>query len=238
MTKFNLEKYTLQELKNICKKLFLIPRKTKSECIKDITINLEKYEKNKDKYKKGEKIGFGKEGTTYIVTDKKGKEYAMKTFKKTKSSKKIMNEISLQKKVQSKKICPKIIDYNLDEKYIVMEKMDSHLLDIINKVGLNKTRQLRLLYIFQVLDNEGVFHDDANLSNYMIKDDEIYIIDFGYAKPIDEKLIKKLATDKPNYTLMTIGFILKLKEYKIPKSSYRYLINSIDEKLRKLYNLE
>ena len=40
MTKFNLENYTLQELKDICKKLFLNPGKTKSECIKDITIKI------------------------------------------------------------------------------------------------------------------------------------------------------------------------------------------------------
>jgi serine/threonine protein kinase len=237
MTNFNLEKYTLQELKDMCKKLFLKPGKTKIECIKDITIGLEKYEKNKDKYKKGDKLGFGKEGVVYLVTDRKGKKYVMKTFKKTKSSKKILNEISLQKKLESKKICPKIVDYNLDEKYIIMEKMDSHLLDSINKFGLSKSQQLRLLYIFEILDKYKVFHDDANLSNYMFKNDEIYIIDFGYAKQIDEKLIKKLGTNTPNYTLMTVGFILKLKEAKILKSSYRYLINSLDEKSRHMYGL-
>jgi hypothetical protein len=237
MTKFIFENYTLQELKDICKKLSINSGKTKKECIKDIIIALEKYEKYKDKYKKVKELGFGKQGKTYLVTDKKGHEYAMKTFKKTKSTKKIHNEITLQMKLKNKKICPEIIDYDLDEKYIVMEKMDGELLDIIKKEGLNISRQKRILEIFKILDQNKVFHDDANLANYMIKKGEIYIIDFGYAKIIDDKLIKKLETNTPNYKLMTIGFILKLKETGICKTSYQFLLSAVSKSDKRNFNL-
>jgi hypothetical protein len=63
----------------------------------------------------------------------------------------------------------------------------------------------------------------------MYKDKKLYIIDFGMSKEIDEKLIKKLGTKTPNLDLMTLGFILKLKEFKCPFSSYSYLIKHIKE---------
>ena len=46
----------------------------------------------------------------------------------------------------------------------------------------------------------------------MLKDNNIYIIDFGFSKEINSKLIRKLGTDSPNLRIMTLGFILKLKE--------------------------
>lgn len=199
--------------------------------------SFDKSQKLFSKYNKIKLLGLGKEGKTYLVSNIKGKQYAMKTFKPRKSSRKIYNEVSLQKRVQNKKICPKILDYNLDEKYIVMEKMDKHLLDVINSKGLNKKNQLRLIDIFKILDEKGVFHDDANLANYMIKNDEIYIIDFGYAKKIDEKLIRKLGTDNPNLKLMTIGLILKLKELQVPEKSYKYLIKHVSKVDIQRFNL-
>ena len=165
-------------------------------------------------YTKYQQLGEkGKEGTTYLVKDKYGKEYAMKTFNKKKSPKTLKNEYLLQKKASGKNITPRVYTYDPVSKYIVMDKMDKHLYDDIKKTGIiSKKQQLRILEIFEKLDESNVFHGDANLLNYMVKNEQIYIIDFGFSKEITPKLIKQLETNRPNYHLMTIGFILKANE--------------------------
>ena len=190
-------------------------------------------------YTKYQQLGEkGKEGTTYLVKDKYGKEYAMKTFNKKKSPNTLKNEYLLQKKASGKNITPHVYSYDPVSKYIVMDKMDKHLYDDIKKTGiLSKKQQLRILEIFEKLDESNVFHGDANLLNYMVKNEQIYIIDFGFSKEITPKLIKQLETNRPNYHLMTIGFILKLKELEVSKKSYKYLIDILPNKYIQKYNL-
>ena len=243
MDTYKLEKYNLPELKKMADKMGLQMRRSKSEMIKDIANAFKEYEEYKtdklDKYKRYEQLGEkGKEGTTYVVKDKNDKEYAMKTFRKEKSSLTLKREYMLQKKAYKKGITPYVYDYDIVSKYIVMEKMDGHLYDYIKKKGiLSKKYQERLLEIFKKLDESGVFHGDANLMNYMFKDGEIYIIDFGFSREITPKLIKKLGTDKPNYYLMTIGLILKLRENNFSDKSYKYLIKVLPEEYKKKYGI-
>jgi predicted Ser/Thr protein kinase len=54
----------------------------------------------------------------------------------------------------------------------------------------------------------------------MIKNNKIYIIDFGSAVEINSKLIK---TNTPNTQIMTIELINTLNKLKIPSSSWKYL---------------
>lgn len=183
------------------------------------------------------KLGQGKEGQTYLVT-KKGRRYAMKRFKKQKSIAKIQKEFDFQKKACKYKICPKLYDINLIDKYIVMERMDSHFMDEAKKKNfvITKQQQNRFIEIYKILDKCKIFHNDSNTANYMIKNDQIYIIDFGLAKPITAKLEKKLGST-PNYTLMTIGLVLKLKHFKFPSKSYKYLLDHISIENRAKYGL-
>ena len=120
-----------------------------------------------------------------------------------------------------------------------MQKMDSHLLDHINKQKghLTKTQQKRIVEIFTTLDECKVFHGDANMTNYMLKDKIIYIIDFGFAKEINTKFIQQLGTDKPNMNIMLLGFILKLKEMRCNPSSYKYLIPYLSNSQKKQFNI-
>lgn len=194
---------------------------------------------SKNTYTIGEQIGNkGKEAKTYIVKDKFKSIYAMKTFRSTKSSTKIHEEVQLQRRCSERGISPKIIDYDTEKKFIVMEKMDGHLLDSINANGGNISVdiQRQLLHIFKELDSAGVFHGDANLMNYMYRGNKIYIIDFGYSKPITDALIKKLGTSSPNMTLMLLGFVLKLKGRCHP-SSYRILQSHISPEKIKEFGL-
>ena len=57
----------------------------------------------------------------------------------------------------------------------------------------------------------------------MLKNKKIYVIDFGFAKEINNRLIKKLGTDTPNIKIMTLGLILKLKELNCNPISWKYL---------------
>jgi tRNA A-37 threonylcarbamoyl transferase component Bud32 len=214
----------------------LQPRRSKAEMISDISKAFSEYEEYKsekvDKYTRCEQLGEkGKEGTTYLVKDGNGKTYAMKTFRKGKSSSTLYKEYSLQKKASKAGVAPHVYEYDTVAKWILMEKMDSHLYDhMVKRKGvLSKKHQERLIEIFQKLDEVKVFHNDANICNYMLKDGQIYLIDYGFSKEIDSKLLKKLKTDCPNSKLMLIGLIMKLKEMKVPEKSYKYLKRKVDK---------
>lgn len=182
----------------------------------------------------------GKEGITFLVERKKDKkEFAMKTFKKTKSKKNILHEANCQNMASKTGICPKVIDIDLENNFIVMEKLDIHLYEVMKKQKgvLTKSQQQQIYNIFKKLDDANVFHADSNILNYMFKDDKLFIIDFGMSKIIDEKLKKKLQTDHPNKNLMTLGFVLKLKELKCPDASYSHLINYISNEDKIKYGI-
>ena len=86
MSNYKLEKYSLPELKKMATQMDLPMRRSKNEMIKDISEAFKEYEEYKrekiDKYEKFEQLGEkGKEGITYLVKDRSGKEFAMKTFR-------------------------------------------------------------------------------------------------------------------------------------------------------------
>jgi len=239
-----LKTYNFTELKKISKDMGLNPRRSKNEYIVDISNSLKEYETYKtaklDKYVKIRQLGNkGKEGTTYLVTDRDDREFAMKTFRKTKSSINLKIEYDFQKRAACVGISPRVVEYDNVSKYIVMEKMDDHLIDIIanqNK-NLNKKQQYEIIEIYRKLDEINIFHGDSNMMNYMLKNKKIYIIDFGFSKEISSKLIKKLGTNTPNYKIMTLGFILKLKELGCNSSSWKYLQKCISESNINKFNL-
>lgn len=70
--------------------------------------------------------------------------------------------------------------------------MDEHLFDVMKRQcgNITEIQQKQILDIFIKLDDALVFHGDSNILNYMLKNNKIYIIDFGMSKHIDEKLKK------------------------------------------------
>ena len=231
-----LEKYTCSELKMLAEKMDLQVYRGKSDLIRVITEAFKEYEEYKkekiDKYERLEQLGEkGKEGTTFLVRNREGKEYAMKTFRKQKSSKNLKKESTLQKMAASMGTSPEVIEIDTVSKYIVMERMDTHLVDLIKKQEgiLTKHQQKQIISLYKKLDRAQVFHGDANLLNYMCKGRKMYIIDFGMAKQITPNLIKKLGTETPNMHIMTLGLALKLRDLKYPKTSYSYILKHLSE---------
>ena len=231
-------------LKQLAQEMDISPTRTKQELVQKMTECFKEYESYKEqrenKYKIIKQLGEkGKEGTTYLVSNQDGHEYAMKTFRKHKSPITLKQEIKLQKIAGEAGISPKVIDKDLVSKNIVMTKMDYHLIDVMKrqKGALKQTQQRQIIEIYKKLDEIGIFHADANILNYMIKDGKIYIIDFGMSKIIDTSLIKKLGTSTPNLNIMTLGLVLKLKELGCPPESYKTLKKFISKENIEQFNL-
>ena len=152
----------------------------------------------------------GSEGITYLL--KVGNhELAMKKFK-NKSKENIKKEALFQTIASIKKISPQVIKINKDN--IIMEKMDKNLIEHLRETNgeLSIHLQQRIIDIIDILDDVGIFHNDPNPCNFMFKDNQLYIIDFGYSKLIDDKLIKKYKTKNINKLFMILGFVLRIKE--------------------------
>jgi predicted Ser/Thr protein kinase len=221
------------ELKDMGKTLELSIPKSKVQLIENIVSCLKKYERYKrdhiDCYKKIKQMGEqGKEGTTFLVELDNGLQYAMKTFKPQKSITTLSREADLQKRGALEGISPNVIDVDLIGKSIVMEKLDKHLVDVMKKSKcLSTNYQKQIISIYIKLDSAGVFHGDANLLNYMLKDNKLYIIDYGMSREITPLLIKKLGTSTPNLSIMTLGMVLKLRTMGFSKSSYEYLLSKL-----------
>ena len=180
-------------------------------------------------------LGKGREAVTYLVN----KKYAMKKFKSTKSATNIEREGLLQKLASRTGLSPTVIKINKVDKYILMEKMDYHLVDEMKKRNgnLTKKQQMDIIHIYKSLDRIGIFHADSNIMNYMYKNGKLYIIDFGLSRLVDDKLIKQYNTDKPNMTFMLLGFVLKLKELNCPSTSYAFLAKYLDKEVVKKFDL-
>ena len=240
----DLQKLKFDELKKIALGMDIKIPKTKTELVTimlDCFREYENYKKEKiDKYTKIQQLGNkGKEGITYLVKTNDDLKYAMKTFKKNKSSDKLRKEARFQEIASEYNISPKIIEIDTVSKYIVMEKLDKHLFDVLKEKNgiLSIEQQKQVIKIFKILDKCQIFHADCNLMNYMYKNKKLYIIDFGMAKDIDDKLIKKLGTSTPNLDISTLGFILKLKEFNCPKTSYSYFLEFINDENKIKFNL-
>jgi tRNA A-37 threonylcarbamoyl transferase component Bud32 len=239
-----LEQLSITELKQYAAHMDIENKNNKKELILEISNALKEFEKYKirqeNKYVKIKQLGEeGKDGITFLVKTQKNEHFAMKTFKDKKSNHAIEKEAYLQSLAVKQGISPAIKEVDTVLNFIVMEKMDGHLHDIMKTQNgnLTKSQQLNILDIFQKLDSAKVFHGDANILNYMYYKNKIYIIDFGMSIEITPALIKKLGTNTPNMSIMLLGFILKLKEMKCPESSYKYLAPKLSKTDREKFQI-
>lgn len=170
----------------------------------------------------------GKEGRTFQISDK----YVVKTFRSDKDKKHFILEYLFQKRASEAGIAPKVYGYNIQKRYFIMEKMDSHLIaHLIYKKSVSLEYQKQIYSLFCKLDAIELFHNDSNLCNYMIKDDQIYLIDYGFTREITRELKNHLQTENVNQKIMLIGFLKRLKEINIDPSSCSYLMSKLEEQI-------
>ncbi|MCW1291968.1 MAG: KEOPS complex kinase/ATPase Bud32 [Candidatus Rehaiarchaeum fermentans] len=129
-------------------------------------------------------------------------------------------------------LCPNVIDYNDFEirmEYIDGKKLsDSFSLDLMKELGKTVAK----------MHNINIIHGDLTTSNVMIKDNKLYIIDFGLAK-ISKKIEDK-ATD-----IFTLKEALKAnhtelweKAFNIFISEYKNVSIEKDKILERYYDIE
>lgn len=179
----------------------------------------------------------GKDGIVYkcYMKDKYGnvdytKKFAVKIFKKTKSSDKFKKEVEFLRKASYNDISPKIIyptktqinkkDF---DKIIIMELLDINLMQYLEKQNglLSGSKQKEIIELFKKLDELGISHGDPNPLNILLdKNGSFMLIDYGFSKDITDDEIKKmnkngLDVNKKNVNkrLMTFGLLLQLSPY-------------------------
>jgi predicted Ser/Thr protein kinase len=179
----------------------------------------------------------GKEGTVYLVSHPVTlKRYAMKTFRKKKSGRTLEKEAFYQYLASKQGISPKIIEYNPEEKYIVMEILNQTLLDVIKSQGtLTSDQQHQIINVYKRLDSIGIMLNDANPLNLMEKDGKIFAIDYGFAKFTDHKDFKDYPY--PNAQLMPLGLLLWLKDRQSTRS-WTVIRNAISPEVRNKMNVD
>ena len=212
----------------------------KEQIIKKISTEL----KNYDKYCKQESSKYitiskidqidGKNSVCYNVKKKYGRNiYVKKTFKKNKSGKKIIQEAKIQDIAFKLDVAPKIIEYNIIDNYIIMEKLDKHLIsiNILNKnLKLSKQQQHRIVEIFKLLSTEKIIHGDTHVFNFMLKNEKIYLIDYGNSRICNKK------SEKDIFEYNLLSFIYPLYE-KGNKLTYNYMLKYIDIDIRRTMGL-
>jgi tRNA A-37 threonylcarbamoyl transferase component Bud32 len=172
----------------------------------------------------------GKDGRVYLVVNDIGESYVMKMFRKNKNASAIQKEVDFQMRAEG--ISPKIIEYNVNEKYIVMEKLDKTLIDILEKQegSLTLDQQKSIIKLYDSLDKLNIFHNDANPLNIMIKGDKFYMIDYGFACSCDHKDIKGI--NHPNVQFMTVGLLSFFMKKGFKVENFEYLLKFVPKKVK------
>ena len=211
--------YYINKYLDIMKKID--KKKKKDEIIKkkkktDIDIKEDLYNVLLPYMNKENQLGVaGIDGVTYKA-EINGKNYAIKTFKKKKSTKKIEKEVEYQRLAADAGISPKVLNVNLKKKYIVMELMNELLIDYMKRKGLKKLEkeiQFQLVACMEILDNIGILHNDGNIRNIMLdNNNEIKIIDFGFSKLI-KKADKRIRSVKSPNGYLTLRMLKRSLKY-------------------------
>ena len=153
-----LENLNYNELKQIARDIDIPLRRSKYELFLDIKKAFKEYESYKktkiDKYEKIERLGVkSKDSVTYLVRTKTYQEFAMKTFRKNKSSDKLKKEVEYQNRAYEVNASPKVLDYDTISKFIVMEKLEKNLHDIVEeKSELSKNYQKQIISLYKKMD--------------------------------------------------------------------------------------
>lgn len=259
MSRQELTKLTIQQLKKVCDAVNISYEKKKKEEIVDILDNtfnkpadlltaklkqlkqpivkpIEKKSIEKpieQPYKIISTIGVeGKDGKVYLVIFR-GNKYALKKFKQSKSVDSLKKEIALLERVSNEGIAPKVVNYNLKDKYIIMDLLEKSLFDVLKltKGIMSIYQQKQFVKLNQKMDQLGIYHGDPSPLNFLFdKNNDLKVIDFGFSEYVDKKFIEKHKTKTPNQKFMLLGFILKMKSLGVDvDNNYNYIKNYIDK---------
>ena len=188
-------------------------------------------------------LGQGISGTVYLVRDLKysGKKVALKTINNTldaslQMDKRLLGEFSIYKDLQHKNIVEayRWVTYHGLKGY-TMEYVEGSTLDKfigVHKIDIQRIRK----FIVSLLSAIGavhklkdpnkpdshVLHRDIKLENIMIRkhDDELKLIDFGFAQRFDQKLTQQ-GTKLGTLPYTPPEYLLNLSPYQVASDIYQ-----------------
>jgi len=180
----------------------------------------------------------GKEGTTF-----RAGEYAVKLFKSTKSKAKLVLEADLQNLAARYGVAPVVHYVSEKQKFIVMDALEETIVDKGRRdewTTLPEEYAAQLYALCKRLDDAGVVQNDGNPLNLMLDGNgRLYIIDYGFAKKITPKVIKKRGP-QPNVDLTLWHFCRQLRHYGFENSLKERIVDVymkdhsfVDQKLLK-----
>jgi Kae1-associated kinase Bud32 len=155
-----------------------------------------------------------------LVKDRVRKTYRIEEIDKRLRKRRTKKEAKILEKIQDLNFTPKLIGTDNQSK-IEMEFIDGITLrDHLNKDNYKKPIQ-ELGKKIAILHNQGIIHGDLTTSNFIVKDNKIFFIDFGLSfeedqvehKAVDLHLLKQ-ALDSKHYEIAEKAFKEVLKSYK------------------------
>ena len=174
----------------------------------------------------------GKDGTTFLATTSNGHRYAIKLFKPTKSTTNIVKEAELQQMAADNGVAPVVRGVSKVGKFIVMDALKETIVDKAKRekwTSLPRDYKAMLYALCVRLDEADVLQNDGNPLNLMVDGTgRLYIIDYGFATEIDNKMKKKRGA-QPNVALTMWDFGRRLKHYKITNDLQMSILNKYQE---------
>jgi len=140
-----------------------------------------------------------------------------------------------------KGVAPHVHAVNATHKYIVMDKLEETIVDLMRREypgkqdkPLTEAQQDRIIEICEKLDEAKVIQNDGNPLNLMVdKGGKLMIIDFGFAKKIDKKVLKKRGPE-PNINLTLWHFSRQLRFYHITGPKLEARVDAYMANMKKL----
>jgi len=117
------------------------------------------------------------------------KPYRIKEFDEYIRKKRNKREVKILKKLEKHIKVPKIV--NIKDFEIEMELIKGETLkDVLEKKGLDKKIIEQMAEIVSKIHELGIIHGDLTLKNFILKDNDLYLIDFGlsfFSHSIEDK---------------------------------------------------
>lgn len=130
-------------------------------------------------------LGEGAFGKVYKVEKKSNKkQYALKIESKDSNTKLLKNEINIYRYLSSIKEVSNLYWYGVNSglRYGVFDLYENDLQNIIIKKDNIQDICLQMLVIIKKIHEKKIIHRDLKPDNFMIKNNQIYIIDFGLSR--------------------------------------------------------
>lgn len=128
----------------------------------------------------------GGQGAAALVRGPSRNLLVAKQFPPKASTAKIAKEIEFGRLASAKGFGPRIHYENLGKRMFIMDAMDDTLCDVWKRQGhrLTGAQMAELADLIARSFAAGMVHNDPKCQNVMFKDGRMYLIDFGFTKPL------------------------------------------------------